>query len=184
MNNRQGYLGDERRGDERLYLGYYWWKDDTTRDTFRTREETRWATHACRGNERRSSDTTPALSLFLSAHCYMRFTWAIYSPQHYGSHAQLQRRALHAFEAIHSPMGLGLIWPRTSSRCIPPPMPNARTTRPQPPLTWATKNRTHAHTCTKPWHTRHAHTWPVVYANKHHNNQMINVQEAVSFFDW
>jgi hypothetical protein len=41
--------------------------DNTTRDTLGTREETHWATHACRGDERRSGDTTPALSLFLSA---------------------------------------------------------------------------------------------------------------------
>jgi hypothetical protein len=41
--------------------------DNTTRDTLGTREETRRATHACRGDELRSSDTTPALSVSLGS---------------------------------------------------------------------------------------------------------------------
>jgi hypothetical protein len=66
INNRQENSSDERRGENAYILAII--NDNTTRGTLGTREETHRTTHACRGDERCSGNTTPTLSLFVSAH--------------------------------------------------------------------------------------------------------------------
>jgi hypothetical protein len=101
-------------------------KYNTIRDTLRTREETRRTTHACRGDERRSGDPTPALSLFLSAHTNTGITDSYRPgdaaaaltqrtpPSFTRTNALIGNLAISTFRAIHSP------WEPVSSADLEP----------------------------------------------------------------